>query len=334
MPNERSPMAVHEVPLSPVRHPNLDFFVCDITDANPKDDVGSMEHPMFALRPGDKAIRRYEHNGNKLEIIPSTLGLATIHDKDVLLYCTSQLTEALNQGLQPSRTVRVTAYDLLVSTNRPVGGVGYQRLREALDRLVGTRLKTTIRTNGTRQTDAFGLIESYRIVESSPSDGRMVALTITLSQWLYNAIIGRQVLTLSRDYFRLRRPLERRLYELARKHCGGQPFWKCSLTLLHKKTGTTSDLREFRRLVLDIAAHQHLPDYELVHEVADGSVVESVTFQLRTGDKAARVALAREHEALDLKENEQLFRDQWEREHPGHTWPGIMTAIRDLGSSV
>ena len=36
-------------PLAPVRHPNMDFFICDVLDAVPKDDMGSMEHPMFTL---------------------------------------------------------------------------------------------------------------------------------------------------------------------------------------------------------------------------------------------------------------------------------------------
>lgn len=321
--------------LLPLRHPNLDFFVCDVTEASPKDDIGSMEHPVFALKPGDKEIRRYEHNGNRLEIFPGALGLATIHDKDVLLYCTSQLTEALNQRRETCRTIRVTAYDLLVSTNREVSGDGYRRLREALDRLAGTRLKTTIKTNGMRQTDAFGLIESYRILEKSPTDGRMIALTITLSEWLYNAIVGRQVLTLSRDYFRLRRPLERRLYELARKHCGLQPSWKCSLVLLHKKTGTTGSLREFRRLIAEVATHQHLPDYELRYFEGDRGAEESVTFALRPGDDATRAALAREHEALDVTANEDSFREDWQLEHPGQAWPGLSEALRALrtGSS-
>ncbi|WP_443019818.1 replication initiator protein A [Sphingobium sp. CAP-1] len=31
------------------------------------------------------------------------------------------------------------------------------------------------------------------------------------------------MLTLNRRYFRLRKPLERRLYEIARKHCGFRP---------------------------------------------------------------------------------------------------------------
>ena len=41
----------------------------------------------------------------------------------------------------------------------------------------------------------------------------MVEVEATVSDWFYNALLGREVLTISRDYFRLRKPLERRLYE-------------------------------------------------------------------------------------------------------------------------
>ena len=48
-------------PLLPDRHPIQDFFICDVTDAIPKDDMGSMEHPIFSLatKP-DVSIREYE----------------------------------------------------------------------------------------------------------------------------------------------------------------------------------------------------------------------------------------------------------------------------------
>ena len=63
----------------------------------------------------------------------------------------------------------------------------------------------------------------------------MVAVEVTLNEWLYNAIVAREVLTRNRDYFRLDGGLERRLYELARKHCGNQAKWLIGLELLHKK---------------------------------------------------------------------------------------------------
>ncbi|WP_198926078.1 hypothetical protein [Acidithiobacillus thiooxidans] len=43
--------------LRPDRHIQRDFFIADILDAAPKDDMASMEHPIFALRAGDKRIR-------------------------------------------------------------------------------------------------------------------------------------------------------------------------------------------------------------------------------------------------------------------------------------
>ncbi|MFT4742080.1 MAG: hypothetical protein ACI91Z_000051 [Yoonia sp.] len=59
-----------------------DFFVCDIFEASPKDDLGTMEHPFFSLstRP-DRTIRHYEHNGTQVTVTPSVRGRATIHDK-------------------------------------------------------------------------------------------------------------------------------------------------------------------------------------------------------------------------------------------------------------
>src|SRR3546814_10768827 len=59
-------------PLLPVRHPNQDLFISAVLDAIPKDDMASMEHPVFSLstRP-DNRTRRYEHNCNVLESNPS-----------------------------------------------------------------------------------------------------------------------------------------------------------------------------------------------------------------------------------------------------------------------
>ena len=70
-------------------------------------------------------------------------------------------------------------------------------------------------------------------------------------------------MTISRDYFRLRKPLERRLYELARKHCGRQPEWKITLDHLREKCGALSPLKNFRFQLRSITQANHLPDYTL-----------------------------------------------------------------------
>jgi plasmid replication initiation protein len=251
-------------PLSPVRYPNRDFFVCNIFDALPyfKDDMASMEHPVFSLstKP-DQRVLHYEHNGNTLTILPGFHGLATIFDKDVLVYCASYLKAALNEGYEIQQKIRVTAYDILVSTNRGIDGRSYERLKMALTRLSGTRIKTNIQTNNMRIIQDFGLIDAWGIVEKSPVDGRMIAIEIKPSEWFLNAILANELLTINRNYFRLRKPIERRMYELARKHCGDSEVFRIGLPKLHLKIGTTAPLFKFRAAFREIIKTNHLPDY-------------------------------------------------------------------------
>lgn len=257
----------NDSPLLPDRHRQGDFFVCDILDAAPKADIGSMEHPIFSLstKP-DVKPRRYEHNGITVEVKPSVDGLATVHDRDVLIFCISQIIRGMNDGREPQQVVRFQASDLLRATNRMLTGRGYELLKAAMERLAGTRISTNIATGGQEVFETFGLIERAKIVRET-RDGRMQEVEVKLSDWLFNAIKSQEVLTLSRDYFRLRKPLERRIYELARKHCGRQKEWKIGLETLKKKSGSESSLREFRRLVTTIAEederHAHMPDYEI-----------------------------------------------------------------------
>lgn len=252
-------------PLLPDRHPQSDLFVCDIVDVVPKGDMASMEHPVFSLstKP-DMKPRRYQNGENSIEVSPSRYGLATVHDRDVLIYCISQCMAALNEGRKVTRSMRFKAYDLLVATNRQTSGQGYQLLKDALRRLQGTQIETNIRQGGKEYFKVFGLIESAEIVRET-RDGRMLDVEVTLSDWVFDAIENNHVLTLNKQYFFLRKPLERRLYELARKHCGAQSKWQCGLELLRDKCGSGSTTKEFRRLISKIIeddlAHDHLPDY-------------------------------------------------------------------------
>lgn len=263
--------AINRSPLLPDRYPQGDFFVCDIFDAVPKADMASMEHPIFSLstKP-DTRVREYEHNGIKIAIKPSVDGLATVHDRDILIYCISQLMTSINEGKEVSQAVRFRAFDMLVATNRNTAGSGYAQLKAALERLAGTRISTNIVTGGQEVFRTFGLIESAEVVRET-RDGRMQEVEVKLSDWVFNAIRSKEVLTLHRDYFRLRKPLERRIYELARKHCGRQREWRISLDTLQKKCGSGSSQREFRRLVSTIAdedeKHSHMPDYEIRFDV-------------------------------------------------------------------
>lgn len=253
--------------LLPDRHQQADFFVADLVDYAMKDDQATMEAPVFSLstREDKKLWRWTSSDGNKtVDVAPGFYGRATQHDKDVLIYCTSQLVASLNAGKKPPRVVRFTAYDFLVATNRNTRGDDYERLRDTLNRLAGTQITTNIVTGKSRAAKGFGIIDSWEMVEKSPDDSRMVAVEVKLSDWLFNAINAKEVLTISRDYFRLRKPLERRLYEIARKHVGQQGLWEIGIEALRDKCGSTvARLRQFRGELEKIIAADTLPEYRL-----------------------------------------------------------------------
>jgi hypothetical protein len=106
-----------------------------------------MEHPFYSLsKKPETSIRRYEHNGNWLQIVPSVKGLATIYDKDILISCISQLMEKLKRNEGWARGCGLPA--MICWSTR----IGERRKRtnalcEAMDPLAGTRITTNIRTD-------------------------------------------------------------------------------------------------------------------------------------------------------------------------------------------
>lgn len=313
--------------LLPAKHDAGDLFICDVADAALKDLIPQMEHPFFSLsKKPDTAIRRYEHNGNWLEIVPSVKGLATIYDKDILIYCISQIMEKLKRKDPVGPRVRITSYDLLVFTNRGTSGPEYDGLVKAIDRLAGTRITTNIRTGDEEQRDSFGLIDAAAVRRKHGLDGRLLWVEIKLSDWVFNAIRGQEVLTLHRDYFRLGKPLERRVYELARKHCGRQTTWQISLETLLKKSGSQSSIKRFRQHVKEIAVHDHLPDYRLVFD----EDADMVIFFNRDGKWVER-PLPSDEEALPALPTEAY--EEGREAAPGYDIHGLESEWREWWAS-
>ena len=169
--------------------------VFDNIEASFKDDIASMEYPIFSLaKQKDMRLLEYKKGNISISVAPSIHGLPTIYDKDILLYCSSLLMNEINAGRIPPRTLRLSCHDILKSTNRSVSGSSYSGFKKALDRLQGVSIKTNIKTNNRRIIQAFGVFDSYEIIESDPVKKRMIGLEITLSEWFYNSILGKEVL--------------------------------------------------------------------------------------------------------------------------------------------
>ncbi|HGJ5854581.1 MAG TPA: replication initiator protein A [Arsenophonus nasoniae] len=265
--------------LRPYKHKQLEFFIADEFDISTfRDEMASMEHPFFALKGGDTKDREYK-NGNVTVIVRSnSLGLATIFDKDIWIYAISKLQEAINNGQPISRTIAFTPYDFFVMTNREIGGRTYKELEKSLSRLKGTTIKTNIiYSEEEQETIEFGLIDSWRIVEKQKGKLEIGMVEVTLPDWLYQAITKTKVLKISPDYFRIRKAIDRRLYEIARKHCGSQHEFTICLDKLHRKTGSSRELRKFRFDIKQLTKINDLPDYEILFN----PTTDKVTFKNR-----------------------------------------------------
>lgn len=273
-------------PLTIDRRGQGDLFLFDVVSAPIKDLIDTMEHPFYSLskRP-ETAVRVYRHGDVGVELIPSRKGLPTIYDKDLLIYAVSKVAAEKRAGREASAMVAMPSAEILRFTNRGTSGRDYAALEDALERLAGTLIKTTIRApRGGRDVIMFHLVEIAHM-------GRRGSLgftgcTLKLSDWIFEAIEANAILTLHPDYFRLRRPLEKRLYEIARKHCGHQSSFRIGLEKLRNKAGVRAPLRNFRGAVKRVAKTDHLPDYH-VHLEEGGQVV---AFTNRAVDAAAILA--------------------------------------------
>lgn len=244
-----------------------DLFLDALIDAPLRDEQATMEHPHFALekRPRMEPIR-YEYGPVKIEVSAGPKGIATIFDKDLLIYLASIVNDRIERGLPVSPKVTFAAHDFLQVTQRGTGKRSYDLFLDALDRLQTTGIKTTIVSGDQRERRTFTWIASSRVLEDVKADGarRMKAVEIELCDWMFRAIAqDRRVLAISPNYFKLTGGIERRLYELARKHCGRQPEWRISLPRLAEKVGTTRPLRAFKHELKAIIERDALPEYML-----------------------------------------------------------------------
>lgn len=272
-----------------------DLFLDGLIDAPIKAEQAGLEHPFFALEKQPRMTPIiYEHGDVKIEVTAGPKGIATIYDKDILMYVSSVVNDRLERGLTVSPKIRFAAHDFLTATQRGKGGKAYGLFLDALDRLQTTGIKTTIESGAERQRRTFTWIASSQIIEDKRADGtrRMRAVEIELCDWMYKAVVqDRRVLTIHPAYFRLTGGVERRLYEIARKHCGRQEEWSIMLPRLAQKVGTTRELKKFRADLVAIAKADQLPEYRYqVVYAPQGSLIE---YDLVSGEAPARMKLER-----------------------------------------
>jgi plasmid replication initiation protein len=256
--------------------PQRDLFTLDSPlHGEIRGERSLMAFPFFALSKNAwmKPLT-YDHATVSIEVRPSASGVATIYDKEIVLYIASLMAAKLEAGESVEQDFIFTAHDLFSVTGSNHSARSYGRLSEALERLQGTQIKTNIEAGGEGEEGFFSWLSEAKLHYSKTKSGerRLKAVKVRLCDWLFRAILlDRHVLDYAAAYFQLG-PIERRIYEVARSTCEGDQL-DLDLATFRLQIGYQNPLSNFKAALKQIVATDTIPDFhlELIDTVADAA---------------------------------------------------------------
>lgn len=261
----------------------LELFVLETLDFSLKDEIEGMTLPIFAISQKAQKDTYYDwvrHDGKVRMRIEANKGRPTQHDKDLLIFVVSALMAEYNaSGVVPDVLEMQTRHYLL-GTERKDGGTQYSQFEQTLDRIENLKV-TTIEDlpDGTSDIARKFMFFGESEVKVRTETGKVLAVKIPISSWLKDQITSKNVLTMTKDYFRLTGSLERRMYEICRKHCGKQGMWRVSLKVLHNLTGSGATLKRFKQSLLAIIESDVIPEYRLS---LDGTGIKDLMINIKS----------------------------------------------------
>ena len=188
-------------------------------------------------------------------------GIATIYDQDVLMFVISQLVDAKSAGMPMSRRVRFTPYQFFRVDEPDTDG---KRLSAV------ARLAAPAADNDHRNDDPLGIhaarphpaiLVEFGTVEDA---GKLSGVEIVIAEWLFESVEEFNVLTLDKLYFRIAGPVERWLYQHARKATGGETGkWQESFKSLYDKSASQQDFKHYASTLRKLAKLHDLPGFRL-----------------------------------------------------------------------
>jgi len=269
-----------------------DLFIPFIADLPLRDQREVMERPFFSLAKRKRLtpIEYVSPDGSAfVNVLPHhDFGMATIWDADLLIWASSTLNAMRKKGANDlPRTLHFQAYDLLKTIGRGTGGRDYQLMREGLDRLQATVVKTNIRVKKGKKERTFHWIEGWTDVidqETAQSKG----MSMTLSDWFFEGILmDGALLSIDPVYFSITGGRERWLYRVARKHAGGagEGGFAIPFPTMFEKSGAEGDYRRFKFELHRIAQRNAVPGYDLIIEASKGIGEPSLRMIRRADDE-------------------------------------------------
>jgi plasmid replication initiation protein len=232
-----------------------------------------MAYPFFHLgkTASTREVLRYDDGQVRIEVAPGPAGIATIYDKDLILYIASLMAEKLRRGElrpedpKPDREFTFTAHDFFRVAGRDTAGKAYDRLLQMLQRLQGTQVRTNIEMAGEGTDGVFSWIDAVntRYRRNARKEKELVSVSVTLCAWLYRGILNdTRLLTFADEYFDLA-PLERRLYEIAKSEDVDEAGWSIGIEDLHTRVGTKGLLRHFGQFLTELEQKRRLIEFDI-----------------------------------------------------------------------
>lgn len=267
----------------------LDLFIASASDVSPKEQQDLMARSWFSLAKQKRVepiVHEFGDNWVKITGDPK-LGIATIFDNDVIIFCIAQYMHSLNKKKKTHRKVHFTGYQYYKFVGKKrFGGKGYTDLWKSLERLHHTFVETNIRLDKGNRHHSFTWLSSIKQLHDGD---RHRGYEIELPEWLYQSIVNdKLVLTLDDGYFDIRGGLERWLYLFARKSSGWQTGgWAESIELLYQKSGSKSSFTEFKRQLKKIINKKSILGYKVnelssqrqkaIHFLRDNELIDLVS---------------------------------------------------------
>lgn len=196
-------------------------------------------------------------------------GIATYHDNDILIFLTSHLVQAMNNGDRLGRRIFFTANEFFKFSGREhSSGARYELIWDALTRLQDTFIHTNIKIGGDKEIEErWNWLPRIKRIKSSQT-GKSIGFEVDIAEAIYHSINQSvpQVLTLDNRYFDFRSGFRKWLYLYARKSAGKDGReWVATERLLHTLSASSSNLNDFRTMLNEVVDSGELADYQLRH---------------------------------------------------------------------
>lgn len=249
--------------------------------AKPQGDLFQLDSPLMGEIRGERSLMAfpffalaknawmkplaYSTPTVTIEVRPSARGVATIYDKEIVLYIASLMAAKLDAGMDVSQDFTFTAHDLFTVTGANHSARSYSRLSDALERLQGTQIRTNIEAGGEGEEGFFSWLSEARLqyARSRKGEKRLKAVKVRLCDWLFRAILrDGHVLDYANTYFQLG-PIERRIYEVARSTFAEGDSLDLDLDALRHQIGFQNPLSNFRIAMRQVTAANSIPDYDI-----------------------------------------------------------------------